>query len=436
MLQTLSRVIGLISLFIAFNVYAGSPLWTFTPLTPTAVTVANNETVTVSYTITNQSAKPHTLVMQPITGVTQDTNTILAGTCSNPFVLSGRASCELILQIHGSQLTGNIVGGPVLCHQGSLVQCYRPSQANQLNVTFAGAPSNMTTLTTSATDLALDINGIPRIITVTNTGTKTAEDLAIQMPTWPAGTTASSTCGSTLAPGASCTITVTPGATATANCNAGTGSEPAPGEVTVSASNASSVTSNVVVLTFGCIYQKGFVFAIDDSTPATASIGGTVATLVDLGSFTWSNGGSLVVTGAQSLTDGATNTATIITVQGAGSYAASACDAYSIDSAGNSPCTTGTCYTGWYLPAVCQMGTSGLQAGCPVGLANMQTNLSALISGCVGPSCLSTASNYWTSTEFSGLPTTFARMQNYSGGGSQFNDNKNFSYPLRCARNL
>lgn len=415
--------------------YAGLPLWTLTPLTATSISVASNETATVSYTVTNQSSKPHTLVMQPIKGVSQVTTIVAGGTCANPFVLAGHASCELNLEIHGNELTGNINGGPIICQQGGEVQCYRPAAANQLNVTFTGAPSNMTTLSSSLANLALQVSGIARTITITNSGSFTAENLSIQMPTWPAGTTANTTCASTLAPSASCTITVTPGATATSNCNAGTGSQPTPGVVTVTADNATTATINVSVLTFGCIYQKGFVFAIDDTTPANTSIGGTTASLTDLSSATWANG-SLIITGAQSLTNGAANTATIISAQGAGTYAATVCDAYSIDSAGNSPCASGTCYSGWYLPAVCQMGASGEQANCPGGLANMETNLASLVTGCVGAQCLT--SLYWTSTEFTGIPTTFARTQLYNSGapGTQFNDDKGFSYQVRCARSL
>ncbi len=417
------------------HVYAGSPLWTLTPLTATSIAVASNETATVSYRVTNQSSRPHTLVMQPIKGVSQLTATLVGNACSNPFVLAGHQSCELNLEIHGNELMANINGGPVVCQQGGLVQCYRPAAANQLNVTYAGAPSNMTTLAASVANLALQVSGIARTITITNSGSLTAENLSIQMPTWPAGTTANTTCTSTLAPSASCTITVTPGATATSNCNAGTGSEPTPGVVTVTAANAAAASINVSVLTFGCIYQKGFVFAIDDSTPASTSIGGTAASLFDFSPVSWSNG-SLVITGGQSLTNGAANTASIISVQGAGTYAASVCDAYAVDSAGNSPCTSGTCYSGWYLPAVCQMGATGEQANCPGGIPNMETNLASLVTGCAGASCLAGA--YWTSTEFSGIPATFARTQNFiSGGtGTQFNDDKNFSYNLRCVRSL
>lgn len=112
--------------------YAGTPVWTFTPLTSTTITVAANDTATVSYQVTNQSRKSHTLVMKAIPGVTQVTST---GNCPNPFVLDYQQSCTLNLSINGSALNGNVNGGPVVCSQGNPSQCYQPSAANSLRIT-------------------------------------------------------------------------------------------------------------------------------------------------------------------------------------------------------------------------------------------------------------------------------------------------------------
>ena len=302
-------MIGLWLTCVMALVHAGTPLWTFTPLTQTTITVAASDTATVRYQVTNQSRKTHTLAMKAIPGVTQITT---SGNCPNPFVLGYQQSCILNLSINGSALKGNIQGGPIVCQQGNPNQCYQPSAANSLHIT-KGPVTNTTTLTTSASQLALSVtglteygvsgtpsSGLARVITITNTGSNTAVNLAVTPPNWPAGTSSSTTCGSTLAASSSCTITITPGVTATSDgtnpCSGGTA--PVPGAVQVSADNATTVSSDVVVLGYGCVYQGGYVYAFDDTTPNTGSVGGKVATTSDQAAaypngIVWSsNGGS------------------------------------------------------------------------------------------------------------------------------------------------
>ncbi len=292
--------------------------------------------------------------------------------------------------------------------------------------------TNTTTLSVSVTNLFLATNGNAREITVTNTGGSSALNLSIDYPTWPSGTSASSTCGSTLAASGSCTITITPGATATSDCNSGTGSAPTPGVIRVDADNAFSATeTNVSILTYGCIAQEGYLFAIDDTTPTDTSIGGTVVSLADNASSSDWDGGGFVTTNATSLTDGSSNTALIVTAVGPGNYAAAVCSDYEIDSAGNSPCVTGTCYSDWYLPAICQMGASGGAASCAGGIDNIETNLASLYTACVGAECLTI--NYWSSTETSAFVAWF---QSYAGGPSQSGGVKVLALKVRCSRDL
>jgi len=168
------------------------------------------------------------------------------------------------------------------------------SDVTDVAVTCINHPSS-TTLSISASTLALANNcqpasscvtaqssaltGNPRKIIVTNTGTSTAQNLSALSAGLPTGTSISSTCSGTLAAGDSCTITVAPGSMASSSCQ--TGIAPTPGSVTVSGSNSSQVTSNVVVLTYGCQYQGGFVYSLDDTTADTGSIGGKVVSLMD-----------------------------------------------------------------------------------------------------------------------------------------------------------
>jgi hypothetical protein len=445
--------------------------------------------------------------MTAIPGITQVTT---AGNCTSPFSLAYQQSCVLTLQVNGSSLLGNEVGGPSLCQQGNTLQCYQPSQSDILNITKTttayytvggnitgligtvtllnngtdstpismdgsftfstpiaeGSPynvtvgtqpsgqtcavtngsgtmgssnvtsvsvscaTNTTTLSASLSNLALATSGNARTITITNTGSSSAENLSINYPTWPSGTMANSDCGSSLGATNTCTITVTPGATATSSCNSPY-SAPTPGVITVSASNVtSSVITDVYVLTYGCIYEEGYIFAIDDTTSTNTSIGGATAALADNSSgIQWRNG-IYVTTNALSLTDGAANTAAIISAQGPGSYAAETCANYTVDSSGNSPCSTGTCYSNWYLSALCALQDE-VGFGCPVGLANMESNLPDLISGCSGSACFS-AGRYWSSTEFTFTQALYSDfIGNNTGSGL-----KDSLYYVRCTRDL
>lgn len=113
--------------------YAGSPPWTFTPdpnyLTSFSITSAGS--ATIKYTVTNQSHKTHSLVMKPITGVSQ---VVSEGNCPSLFTLAYHQSCILNLLVNGNVLTSNVVGGPIVCEQGSLLECYQPSLDNALNI--------------------------------------------------------------------------------------------------------------------------------------------------------------------------------------------------------------------------------------------------------------------------------------------------------------
>jgi hypothetical protein len=110
---------------------------------------------------------------------------------------------------------------------------------------------------------------------------------------------------------------------------------------------------------------------------------------------------ALTTTSATSTTDGATNTATIVTSIGAGTtYAAGLCSAYA---------TTGGYTTGWFLPAKAQLD-------CLYGNQ-------AAIGGFAG-------ARYWSSTEVNAVNAWF---QDFSDG-SQNIVNKLISFAVRCSR--
>ena len=203
----LKRILAFLWLgFMITTACAGTPLWTFEPLTPTTITVPANGTAMVQYRVTNQSSRPHTLAMQPIRGVTQ----ITAGlnVCGNPFVLRGKNSCILSLQVNGSQLSSPITDGPVVCQQGNLNQCYRPSSANILRITRGSATGATITVNPSSLNFVAGNNGL---VTVTNSmgSPEPAENVVATIPGGSNISVQSTTCGASLAIGASCTITFT-----------------------------------------------------------------------------------------------------------------------------------------------------------------------------------------------------------------------------------
>ncbi|MCW5668814.1 MAG: hypothetical protein KIT86_04070 [Hydrogenophaga sp.] len=277
------------------------------------------------------------------------------------------------------------------------------------------------------------LTGKPRKFTITNTGTAPAlaviYAVATGSPALPTDTTTLSNC-TTLAPGASCTITVTPGATPSSARGDRT---PVPVTLSVGGSNTNLLSPTVQVVGYANVYQGGYVFAIDDTTPDTGSVGGKVASLDDAGGAPaptkpWSTTNDVVA--STSLTDGQANTAAIL-AQYTGSelpsnYAAGLC---STSSNGG--------VSGWYLPAICEMGHDEAAAGTGCGSAasplveNMQSNLVA------DGTLTGLPPRYWSSTQSS---MTNAWQQEFAIGlasGTQTPGAKAGDLtPVRCARAL
>jgi hypothetical protein len=464
--------LGLSSLCIINSVGAQIPVWRFSVVDSPVISVSDTGMATVRYTVHNNARKPHRLVLSTTTppGIRQ-----LGGVC----VLAARSpenpdpTCNLTLTINGGELSTNrLFGGPTLCQANfddtpNANQCYEPDAGDRLAITKITQPGT-TTLSTSIPSpaiLALSVNnqslnpaltGHVRELTIQNTGVDTATGLTITYPTWPNGTTASSICGTTLAAGASCAIKIQPGSNATSNCS--TGSVPTPGTIIVSAINvATAVTSSVVILSYGCQYQGGFLYAVDDATVNTGSIGGKVVSLVDQAapvvnnspqatSIIWSSNGNgsteddvdyttilgidhrsttsapspttppysskTPYTACNGATDGACDSNNILsyykvnrtkgglTPTPVNYYAAGLCTA------------TINTYSDWYLPAICEMdAVDSNLTGCPFETQSMIGSLSFLLGdpytqtqlssmSCnppIGTDCLS--GDYWSSTQ-------------------------------------
>lgn len=505
-------LLGLSSMCLMSTVQAGIPVWSFSPIGSPVVSVSATGTATVKYTVTNNSKKPHRLALSSRTpaGISQS-----GGLC----VLAGKSpatpspSCTLTLSIDGSALpANNIEGGPSLCQTNpngtpNANQCYQPDSNDVLVITRTTAPG-ATTLSTSVSPpsiLALSVKdtatnaaltGHARYITIQNTGTNPASGLSVLATGLPAGTditTVPTTCTGTLAAGATCTVTITPGPNATSGCT--TGIAPTSGTVTVSATNvATPATSNVVVLGYGCQYQGGFLYSVDDATAGTGSIGGKVSSLVNqaapyinsgpqASSIIWSSDGNGATSSDVNYTAilGINETSTTSVPSptspaypgGTPAYTAcngasdGACDSNNIISYYNfnrvnggvaptplSYYAAGLCtatintYSDWYLPSICEMDAVNSNVTCPTETQSMLGGLSFLIGdpGAVTPStscnppsgtyCL--AGYYWSSTEDSYVPQYFAWYEYFAsgGGGSQYSLGKNSQLGVRCSRAL
>lgn len=475
--------------------------------------------------------------------------------CSSPtFALQANQSCCLQYALTSNK-AGNYILQPSV--SSNPVATYSAKAISSLSITISA--TNVTPLTVTPSILALSVNcpaaatgcaytnvaltGNPRQITIQNTSTTdTTSPLTVTSGAFPAGTiiTADNCTGITLAPQKTCTITITPGQVASAdavNNVCTTGIQPVAATITVNASSApSAVSPSVYVLSYGCQYQGGFLYSVDDtanngqtgacsSPPCTGSIGGKIIALTDQAptfpdGIVWSsNGGtgqgsaghdpadtsydtipgvdyaSTVVAGSPTYTvfsiffairytnanpftsasfamcngklDGACNTNNILTFYNefitnnteanGGSppftasngptpltyYAAGRCSNYTIDSAGNSPCITGTCYNNWYLPAICEMGShsNGPLILCSTAHEqNIADNLTFLLSDTqpctTPPGCL--AGNYWSSTEHALTATQNVVYELFrtNGPGTQISNPKYLLNGVRCSRAL
>ena len=313
--------------------------------------------------------------------------------------------------------------------------------------------ASVSVLRLSVNDIATNaaLTGTPRTVVITNSSpTITATNLTVSAPNLPSGTTlSSSTCGPTLAPGTTCSITVTPGSIATTSGTPTCGG--VPDTLTVSANEGPPVSVGIIVLGYGCAYQGGYVFAIDDTTPATSSVGGKVVGFEDQNGAVssgdraiWSSDGygstsdhadhQLVgvardsVSPCASADDGACNTATILAHYSAASYrreffAAGLCER--LNTTSPSFLASTIFQLGWYLPAHCEANN------CGAGRQSMQSSLVDyknlnLLSGL-----------YWTSTEAAGSATTHAHGAMFAPGASPAPPlNKNELAHVRCVRAL
>lgn len=477
---------GIAGLCLVSTAEAGSPLWTFTPLTATTLSVPSNDTATVQYQVTNQSTRTHTLTMQSIQGITQLTTGL--GVCGNPFILTGKASCTLSLQVNGSQLTQPISDGPIVCEQGSTLQCYRPAQANLLAITQAAAITDAT-ITVAGSPLTLTTNGPIGTLTINNTSlivaatnitsnfTSTALDGNV--------TETGNTCAS-VAPLGSCTLTYTPGSTVVSqtsfpiqgsNTNAVTAAIQIDAGITLSVvspfSGAASGGTGVTLTGVGLTGATGVTFGgtpatsvnVVNSTTVTAVTPAHTAGAVNVvittpsGSATDTNGYTYLTTtvgqsaygGTIACLNGNLNNLIAATADNSTGivWAASFSDIPSAESTTDGQTNTTNIYASLgagstYAAGLCSNYAVDSQGNTPCESGNTCYNDWFLPAGNNTTNsgqlnCLYTdqsvvggfaSASYWSSTEFNPL---YAWVQSFSSG-SQFFNGKSGNQRVRCVR--
>jgi hypothetical protein len=258
---------------------AGTPLWIFEPLTATTISVPVNGTAIVQYRVTNQSSKPHTLIMQSIGGITQITTGV--GICGNPFVLPGKGSCVLSLEISGNQLSSPIMSGPVVCQQGNLNQCYRPSSTNNLNITRAS--SAIATISVNPTTLLFAENSTGNVTVTNSVGSSVpAENVVATIPGGSNISVQSTNCGASLGIGQNCTITFA------------SASQEGPTTIPVAGDNTNTVNVDVTVTSQPQIsitnpVQQNRVVTVSSMIPLSLDITNDVGSVVNANAITVSN---------------------------------------------------------------------------------------------------------------------------------------------------
>lgn len=462
------------------------PLWTFTPNPkfPPQVTVSATDTAVVKYTVTNHSSYPHQLVIHSQTGVHQVSPCLLGprgsatATCMLTLNITGSALPTTGIRGGPSLCQTNPNGTP------NRNQCYQPNPMDILNITkttttyhtisgtVSGLSGTLTLLNNGSNALTISTDGTFTFTTAVAEGSP----YDVTVGTQPATQTCSVSNGSGTMGGSNVTnvsvtcitqnttITVSPTGTIPATSggtitntvtvtNNGTmfaalnvhATLPAGWTaVTQDATGCTSIPANggTCNLVFSSklpyVAQKNIVITGDNITsPPTMALAFTIngylvfsvesstsATVIDTTDLSSSEqwGNDIAPTGAQSLTDGFTNTGIIKDILNIGTSAAVSC--YNSTAGG---VIAGT----WYLPAICQMGGTGQGAGCATGIANIDTNLVQLGFGGL-------AGSYWSSTEYAIDSIIEAWYQNFVSGGSssQVDDGKILPLGVRCARAL
>lgn len=373
----------------------------------TSIKLSKTGNTTINFTVVNASGKSLKITNTSISGFDSDIlrATITHNQCKKRLAnnesctVSSKVSAKGIVAATELELDICIFNG-ALCSGMKTAVSIQAGTDSEPPIDPPVEPPVAPTLTPVTQNLTLSIQapgadpalvGNPRVIRIVNNGTSAVNNVQVNSTPLPLGTSISNDqCTGTLGPKKSCDITITPGMNASLDagsntCTTAPGSEPLASTVTISSSNVASTSINVLVLGYGCIFQGGYLFAVDDTTPNTESIAGKVAALTEA-PFAWAIAASN--TGADSTTDGLSNTNVL---SGPPGQFPGAQNCLSLTNAG---------FTDWYMPAICELARfvgSGTDSGCGNNNPNLYSTL--FLNG-LGNFL---AFDYWSSTEFNNV---------------------------------
>ena len=304
-----------------------------------------------------------------------------------------------------------------------------------LSACGGGASDTFHALSTSTTSLVLAASGTTRVITVNNEGPLPAKNLRFSSTDLPTGTWVRSTCPADLLPLRSCVLIVTPGSVPSATPG---DLAPGSGSVELAADNTTKVQVKLSVITHGSVYQGGYVFAIDDTTPIANGVGGKVLDLLETGPSRWYHFRSAVAGINEDSTagpdscdgalDGRCNTQRIMARYrtDARDFAAALC----VDSRNGG-------FADWYLPATCETGYHPAVSGSGVCGSQAAPRLPDNVKSRLFDKGLGGLTGYWTSTQASATPLDNAYIALFTPDIANLVAIKQLaSFASRCARHL
>lgn len=380
---------------------------------PAVLTGPFSDSTATNPTTINTSVNPgdsQTVYYLFQSNIPQPINTVVSGLTADFISATGCSSVPA-----RSRCIEAVTIAPTVADQGET------TALQQLTIAYGGrgpvvAPaftvsvsSNLATLsfaTPAPAPLLLKSSGNPRSFIVQNNSAYDALNVTTNLSSLPIVASVSPASCGTIAAGSSCTISVTPAAGAAAGQNAATGN------FTVSGTNTTNTLSgSLAVLNYGNIYQDGYIFSLDDTTTPLSAKAAAKSDDSPIG-VNWSaSGGNLATT----TTSGPEN---LIVLKDAGLNAASFPAEYNCTQEISTPGN----YTGWYLPAICEMSANNPSCSAQ---NNMQASLYSL--------GIFSASAYWSSSQ-SGFANAYTQIFN-SGGGTQNTPVKTSGTAfVRCAR--